>query len=80
MVVLFQRMLATALTPPPTIAPIADAAAVITPANAPPMAMLWAAENRLPATTLPIPACIPAAIEPSCSDGLDVTTIVVLAA
>jgi len=32
---------------------------------APPMAMLWAIANRLPAATLPIPAWIPAAIVPA---------------
>ena len=69
----FQRMTAAAVTPAPTIAPTADAAAVTAPAIAPPMATLWTAENRLPATTLPIPACIPAATEPSYSNELDVT-------
>ena len=45
----------------------------------PPIAMLWAKANRLPDTTLPIPACTPAAIEPvfqgfiCCLNSLDET-------
>ena len=31
---------------------------------APPMEMLWAVANKLPAATFPIPACIPAAAVP----------------
>ena len=71
MVVPFQRMTAAAVTHAPTIAPTADAAVVTAPANAPPIATLWTTENRLPATTLPIPACIPAATEPGYSNELD---------
>src|SRR5712671_3411660 len=54
---------AAAATLPPPTAP----AAVTTEDTAPPMAALWAIANRLPATTLPIPACSPAAIEPNSS-------------
>ncbi len=41
----------------------------------PPIAMLWSIANRLPAATLPIPACIAAAIEPIGSKRLDVASI-----
>src|SRR6266478_4638141 len=54
---------AAAPAPAPTPAPITMTAAGM----APPMAMLWAAANALPAATLPIPACIPAAMEPDSS-------------
>ncbi|KAH9956244.1 hypothetical protein BC827DRAFT_1232513 [Russula dissimulans] len=52
---------AAAAAPPPPRTP----AAVTTEDTAPPMAALWAIANRLPAATLPIPACRPAAIEPA---------------
>ena len=51
-----------------TAAPAAPAlippTALITAGTPPPIAMLWAAAKRLPAATLPILACIPAAIVP----------------
>ena len=55
---------ATPVPNPPT--------AVIAAGTPPPIAMLWAAANRLPAATLPMPACSPAAIEPIGSKGLDI--------
>jgi len=50
--------------------PTAGAVAVTTPAIAPPMATLWTAENRPLATTLPMSACMLAAIEPNGSEWL----------
>ena len=58
-----------------TLGPTPTAAAAVTPVmpapaavtargTPPPMAMLWAVANRLPATTFPIPACNPAAAVP----------------
>jgi hypothetical protein len=58
---------ATAAAAPAPMPP----AALTRPGTTPPMATLWAVANRLPATTLPIPACIPAAIVPNSSERLD---------
>ena len=58
---------ATAAAAPAPMPP----AALTRPGTAPPMATLWAVAKRLPATTLPIPACIPAAIVPNSSNRLD---------
>ena len=48
--------------------------AVMAAGIAPPIAMLWATANTLPAATLPIPACITAATVPSSPEGLDATS------
>ncbi len=67
------------MTTAATAAPAAPApmppTALTTAGIPPPIAMLWAAANRLPAATLPIPACNPAAIEPIYSMGSDVASI-----
>jgi hypothetical protein len=65
-----------------TAAPAASApapkppTALITAGTPPPIAMLWAAANILPAATLPVPACNTAANEPIDSKGLDVASMV----
>jgi hypothetical protein len=68
------------MTTAATAAPAAPApmppTALTTAGIPPPIAMLWAVAKRLPATTLPIPACSPAAIEPIDIEGLDVASIV----
>jgi hypothetical protein len=68
------------MTTAATAAPAAPApkppTALTTAETPPPIAALWAAANELPAATLPIPACNPAAIEPIGSKGLDVASIV----
>jgi hypothetical protein len=58
----------------PAAPPTVEAAVATGPAIAPPMATLWTAANTLPAATLPIPAWITAAVEPNCSEGLNVAS------
>ncbi|KAH9976281.1 hypothetical protein BGW80DRAFT_1292416 [Lactifluus volemus] len=53
-----------AARPAPVKPLTAEPTAVIAPGSAPPMATLCAPAKRLPAATLPMPACRPAAIEP----------------
>jgi hypothetical protein len=69
-------MTTAAMAVPAAPAPIMPPMALTTAGTAPPIAMLWAVANMLPATTLPIPACTPAAIEPIGSKGLDVASAV----
>ena len=66
-------MLMEATLAPTPVAPAAAPPTAASPAPmpvtaagmAPPIATLWAVAKRLPATTLPIPACAPAAIVPT---------------
>ena len=60
-----ERTLGPTLTAAAAVTPVMPVPAAVTArGTAPPMAMLWAVANRLPATTFPIPACIPAAVVP----------------
>jgi hypothetical protein len=60
-----ERTLGPMLTAAAADTPVIPAPAAVTAMDtAPPMAMLWAVANKLPATTFPIPACIPAAAVP----------------
>lgn len=60
-----ERTLGPTLTAAAAVTPVMPAPAAVTArGTAPPMAMLWAVANRLPAITFPIPACIPAAAVP----------------
>jgi hypothetical protein len=68
--------MATAATAAPATPAPAPPIALTRAGIPPPIAMLWAAAKRLPAATLPTPACNPAAIEPIESKGLDVASIV----
>src|SRR6266849_8363329 len=67
-------MTTAAMAAPAAPAPM-PLTALKTAGTPPPIATLWAVANRLPATTLPIPACIPAAIEPIGPKGLDVASM-----
>ena len=68
-------MTTAAMAAPAAPAPMPPTA-LTTAGTAPPIAMLWAVANMLPATTLPIPACTPAATEPIGSKDLDVASAV----
>jgi hypothetical protein len=60
-----ESTLGPTLTAAAAVTPVMPAPAAVTArGTAPPMAMLWAVANRLPAITFPIPACIPAAVVP----------------
>ncbi len=60
-----ERILGTKPTAAAVVMPVMPAPATVTATGtAPPAAMLWAVANMLPATTFPIPACIPAAADP----------------
>src|SRR5712691_8204605 len=65
-VVPIERMLGPKPTAAAAVTPVIPAPAAVTATGtAPPMAMLWAVANKLPATIFPpIPACIPAAAVP----------------
>jgi hypothetical protein len=59
------KALGPKLTAAAAVAPVMPAPTTVTATGtAPPMAILWAVANKLPATTFPIPACIPAAAVP----------------
>jgi hypothetical protein len=60
-----EKTLGPKLTAAAAVAPVIPAPTTVTATGtAPPMAILWAVANKLPATTFPIPACIPAAAVP----------------
>ena len=60
-----ERMLGPKPTAAAAVTPVTPAPATVTATGtAPPAATLWAVANKLPATTFPIPACIPAAVLP----------------